>query len=243
MRNLIFVAALAVACSGAASAAPAKKTPAKKSSAPTVQKAAPAIYYDFKGIRLGMTRDEVKAIPLEAEGSGFDKSPITFWCSDMPMRQGQKLGGFYLSKAETALGVVECKYAQQSSLTSNDYVFLSEARVKVGDWMASNVSFSFLDGRLYKITIDGHKNMLGDVLEGLTAKFGQPTSKLDDTTQNKAGATFPHIERIWANRAATVKVEAPYTRIDNMNVLYLTADGTARVNAKDKELSPAASKM
>ena len=95
----------------------------------------------------------------------------------------------------------------------------------------------------YEINITAASDILGEVMDGLVAKFGKPDTEVNDTTQNKAGATFPHTEKTWSNPAATIVFESPYTRIDNMNVLYMEAEAAKRINAAEKAANPDSDKM
>jgi len=240
MRVLTAAAIMAIS-STVALAAPAKKpVHAKPSKA--------SVYFDFKGARLGMTLDEVKALsaptspPYSTGNSVSEYGPERFFCSTDTFSDGKRATGFYLSKVETALGVTECKYAREWKI-GRDYTTLDESRIPIGSFQTNDVSYKFMDGRLYEIEINGHTNLLSEVMDGLRAKFGPPDNVVNDTTQYKAGATFPHTEQTWANPAATITVESPWTKIDNMHVSYLTTEGAARIVAKEAELNPSTNKM
>jgi hypothetical protein len=239
--RLTIMAAIMADCATVALATPPKKSsPAKASK--------PSIYYDFKGARLGMTLAEVKALsapttpPYRTASSVAEYGTERFFCSTDTLSDGKKATGFYLSKVEEALGVVECKYAREWKI-GRDYTTLDESSIGIGSFQTSDVTYNFMDGRLYEISIGGHTNLLSDVIDGLTAKFGTPDKVVNDTTQNKAGATFPHTEQTWINPAATITVESPWTKIDNMHISFLTSEGAARLVAKEKELNPSATKM
>ena len=237
-RALLFVVLGSVSIS--AIAAPPKKAPPKVSK--------PSVYYDFKGARLGMTLAEVKALPAPTNppyrtGSSVSEyGPERLFCSTDTLSVGKRASSFYLSKVEEALAVVECKYAREWKI-GRDYTTLAELSIGIGSFQTSDVSYRFMDGRLYGISIGGHTNLLAEVIDGLTAKFGAPDKVVNDTTQNKAGATFPHTEQMWVNPVATITVESPWTKINNMHVSFLTTEAAARIVAKEKELNPSASKM
>lgn len=256
MKVIASVAAMAAAmmvCTPAmAQKKPAPRRPAAAPAKPAAKpapKAVPAVWYDFKGAKLGMTMDEWKAVepPLSTSASSAytarDEGPDRIWCSTDRFPDGKEITGtFFLSDAEKALGVVACKYAKLWTITKT-YTSLRSSYVKVGEYISDDVGYKFLDGKLYEINITGSKNLLGDIMDGLTAKFGEPTSKVDDTTQNKAGATFPHMERSWLNPVASIHLETPYTKIDNLNVTFWATDAITRIRAKKRELHPAADKM
>lgn len=217
----------------------------KAPSAATKAAPAPSVYYDFKGARLGMALSEWKALPAPVVESSYTskmEGPLQVWCTSDVGSDGKSLSGIgYPSKVEQSLGVVICRYGRLFS--SGSYRSVSPAIIKIGQLMATDVEYKFLDGRLYQIDITGSDGLLSEVMDGLTAKFGPPTSEINDTTQNRAGATFPHTVKVWTNPVATIRVESPWTRIDNLNVNYSDVAAIARVNAAEKAANPAADKM
>jgi len=242
-------AVLAATVTNGAWAAPARKAPAKATAkaAARAPEPTPSVLYDFKGARLGMTFAEFQAMPAPTNPvdswSSAKNQPERIICSGDTYPNGKPVDTVYVSKTEAALGIKSCKYARAYKLSFGDYWNTESSGINIGSWEVRDVTYDFLDGRLAKIEINSNKNLFSDVVDGLTAKFGPPTKRVDDTTQNKAGATFPHTELYWINPAATIYVETPFTKIDNMYVSYKTADYLARVNAKEQELNPSASKM
>lgn len=247
MKVIVLTAAIAGLLGSGAIAAPQKKAVARKAS-PAAAKAAPkapAVFYDFKGAKLGMTIAEWKALPFpgnpeNSKDYGSKSSPpIAPVCKGDP---GSDKMMAFVSDAEKASNVIVCQYGYEWKITDT-YTSFKSAYVSVGTHITDDVEYKFLDGKLYEINITGSNNLLSDVMDGLTAKFGAPTSVVNDTTQNKAGATFPHTEKTWSNPVASIHMETPYTKIDNMNVTYLAADATSRIVAAEKALHPSADKM
>ena len=236
------VAALILLGAAPLAAAPAKKANIK--AAPT-KAAKPPVYYDFKGARLGMTRAEWQALtpPVDPNSYvGSSEGPLKVFCTDTLGRDGKPVSGSgYLTDTEKSLGVVICRYGRL--FTVGNYSSVSPATVKIGQFGSSDVDFKFLGGRLYEVSITGHKNLFGDVMDGLKAKFGEPDLDVNDTTQNKAGATFPHTVKTWINPVASITVETPFTKIDDLNVLYLDAGAAKRISDAEKALHPDAEKM
>lgn len=236
MKDTFRLALALIVIASTAQAAPAKPrrpAPPPAAAAPSPVAAPtppPPVFYDFKGARLGMSLDDWNAATPPAlklfQGGGFVDS------SETPERVCNPASGAFASDEEKALGVIVCYYKLP------DRHFLP-----IGSMTADTVLYSFLDGKLYKIEVDAKSYALDEVMSGLTAKFGAPSSTVDDTTQNRAGATFPHHERIWANPAATVLVESPFDRIDSMAVIYETTEGQKRLEARRIAAHPAAEKM
>jgi hypothetical protein len=199
--------------------------------------------YDFKRARLGMSLEEWRALPVPAQDppsfSMIKNGPVRPICgTDAPDAYQFSAYG-----AERSAGVLVCGYAYQETIGSSSPSW-DAATIPIGKEHGTNeVRYKFLDGRLFEISVGGSTYLLSDIVDGLTAKWGQPDRTINDTTQNKAGATFPHTEQYWENPAATIHLESPYTRIDNLNVTYLTTAGAARLNAVEKALNPDTDKM
>lgn len=234
MRRAYFAATILALISSPGASAPPKKA------------AAPPVYYDFKGAKLGMTIDEWKAVPFP--GDLQDNKIFSLKGESIPVVQPVCQGDtgsdkllLFRSSAETAAGVVLCKYGYPRSIGT--YQTWSSAFLNVAGFGAQDVDFKFLEGRLYEINITLHSNALPHVLDGLVAKFGQPTSVINDTTQNRMGATFPHTVKSWINPVASIRLESPYSKIDDLNVRYIKLDALDRIIAAERAANPAAGKM
>jgi hypothetical protein len=250
MRGYLMSTAVAVALfgSGAANAQKAK-APVRKAAtvvATPVPKVVPSVFYDFKGARLGMTLEEWKALEMppmsDMSYASKTRGPMGRYCSTDKQPDGKPMTAFYTSTVEKSLGVVECAYGQFNQITSS-YVSFDEAYIKIGSFITDQVTYKFLDGKLYEINIGGSDNLLSEVMDGLTAKWGPPTSVINDTTQNRAGATFPHTVKVWLNPVASIRVESPWTKINNMNVTYSDLAALARISEADRKANPSADKM
>ena len=242
MKYVVIATALVLTTIGA-QAAPQKATKsaaAKPGAKPALKPQpapVPAVWYDFKGARLGMTMDEWRAVAPPALAMPVEAPPQII-CSNEPDNK-DKIGlHIYQSDDDRKIGVVECQY-----FVERQYIGLRSAYLKVGDGGSEDISYKFLDGKLYSIVILSSDNLLSGIVEGLNAKFGPPTSVVNDTTQNKAGATFPHAVKLWENPVAIIRLEAPYSKIDNMSVTYYTVEGLNKYSTAEKVLHPAADKM
>jgi hypothetical protein len=241
MKRLLFATFL-LACS-ASTAAPKQHSSAK----PAVSHAAPArpaVYYDFKGARLGMSLNEWRALSVPARvsniaGSSIQAGAVRSVCMGDP-DAGSSVFGFR-SNAETKANVVICGYSYPETIGT--YTSWMPASIPIGEFSASDVEYKFLDGALYEISITGNEALIDEVMSGLRAKWGEPTTVVNDTTQNKAGATFPHTVKTWVNPVALIRVEAPFTRIDNLNVTYDTTAGLAKITEIEKSQNPDINKM
>lgn len=204
-------------------------------------KAAPAVRYDFKGAKLGMTIEEWKAVEPPIDHSkpiSAGEGPDRIWCSTDRTPDGELAKNFVLSESEKALGVISCKYGRQF-LSGKTYMEIIPSEVKIGNGGSSDVEYNFLDGHLYEISITGRASLLNEMLDIIKSKFGLPTTEVNDMAKNKEGSTFPHATKIWANPIASITVETPYSKIDNLNVSFIAIDLASRILAKKRSLHPA----
>jgi hypothetical protein len=208
---------------------------------------AAAVYYDFKGARLGMSLAEWRALPVPAQSmeglagasSMIQVGAVEAHCSG---DAGAAAGAMdFRTPAEIKANVLVCRYAYPETIGSD--TMWMPASMPIGELHASDVEYKFLDRTLYEISVTGNSGLLMEVMSGLRAKWGEPTSVVNDTTQNKAGATFPHTVQSWANPVALIRVETPFSRIDDLNVSYETATGLARITSIEKVLNPDLDKM
>lgn len=242
MRSLFVIVSL-LACSSIVAAAPT----AKKTKAPVSRSTArPAVYYDFKGARLGMSLAEWRAMPIIAQNplasmplSSIRMGEVRAICAGDPGVDSSTMS--YRSSAEAKANVLICGYVFPETIGSS--TMWMPASIPIGELSASGVEYKFMDGRLYEISITGNAGLLGEVMSGLQAKWGNPTTIISDTTQNKAGATFPHTVKTWVNSVAIIRLETPFSRIDDLNVSYSTADGLEKIEAIEKAANPDINKM
>jgi hypothetical protein len=186
-------------------------TPAQP--APAV--AAPPVWYDFKGAKLGMTLADWKALPFP--GGGAPQAAAQ--CSDDPAAR------IYLSDTERRLGIVQCRYAAGEA----------QAKIPLGDrWATADYGFAFLDGKLFRITVRASLDAQTDVDEGLVAKWGKPTSETSGATQTEAGGSLTHKVKTWINPAASIVLQTPGDRLDELSVAYSDLGAVARLEAAEQ---------
>lgn len=234
MRTITVTAlAIAVICAPAAIAAP--KPRAVKAAKPSSK---PAVLYDFKGARLGMTVAEWRALTPPSEPPTYVSRPA---CAGEQFNGEPITASFYAGEAEKAANVLVCGYVYRgASGTSGSW---RRYPTPLGKVNAADVDYKFLDGRLYEINVTTNTDAAADVLDGLNTRWGKPTSVTKGTTQNKAGASFPHTIQIWSNRVASIQFEGPYTRINNLNITYATKAGSKKIDSIQEALHPSAEKM
>jgi hypothetical protein len=241
MRRFLAVAALFGVLATSADALPKKHAASPKQ---PVAAAEPTILYDFKGAKLGMTLEEWRALPSPAILGGAtvpesDRSrPV---CKYDPNNTGEYAAMYLSMKGDDAAHVVPCKYGFLHVIEGHN--MWTDAQIPIGDSMATDVEYRFVDGKLYQILVWVDTSALQNVMDGLTAKWGQPSSVVNDTVPNKLGMSLPHTIKIWQNPAASIRLETPFSRIDNLMVTYESAEGARKVQSILQSISPDADKM
>jgi len=243
MRNWILIAA---ACATSATAVPPKKPVARAASKPAA-KGAPAVWYDFHGAKLGMTIAEWKAmtppVRRDAAYSFQTVGDVVAICTNDGDPQTEH-SSFYSNKDEQAAGVVLCGYRIRARYDFDqakpDY---RPAEVMIGDRSTDYVIYKFLDGKLYEIVVSGPTSLVNDVLDGLVAKFGPPSSEINDTVHNKLGGTFDRARKRWFNPVASINFETPWSEIGDFGLVYSANGPTLRLENAKLAAHPYADKM
>lgn len=209
-------------------AAPVRKAAAKVApkAAPS-PKAVPSVLYDFKGVPLEISLDEFRT-RAHPDGNANARAICT---GEKIKRFSSMTEPFQVSiydDVEKSLGVVKCVWVASSEnkaayTYAGDVVSLTLAGSGYG---SNDYSFSFIrdpkDGvmRLYEIEAVSNRNAFDDVVQGLTGKWGAP-KLVNDTVQNKMGATFPQVTAIWSNPAATITTVDRWSKVDEMIILVV----------------------
>jgi hypothetical protein len=235
---------LALISSAAFAVQPAKKAETSKSREAAESREHPAVFYDFKGARLGMTLADWKTVPAPIRISPSDTYTYLPLCAGEPTaRLHQILEGAGTS-LEKAANVRICGYyGIKSPSGRSKFRDVVSASVPIGELSASNVYYKFLDDKLYEIVFTDDASLFGNVNDGLVAKWGEPTSVVESTIQNQAGATFPHVVKKWENPMAFIRVEMPSVRVSYLTVRYGTTEGAAKLTAIEEAINPDAEKM
>lgn len=179
-----------LAFSSAAIAAPPKKPAAKPPAGPP---------YAMSGVRLGITLDEFKALPIATDGGETEPLPA---CSNEPMPDEQiRLEGIL---SDTEAGVVTCQWFARSSYWSSKRYERQFIDLGTGK---GQPSFEFIsDGtayRLFRINFFANNQYHAGILDALTRNYGPPKT-LTESFQTRGGAVFPNTTSIWSNGRSTI---------------------------------------
>jgi len=211
--------------------------------------AAMAEPYDFKGARLGMTFEEWQAvsppIDLQSTNMGVDKKsePLRIWCSGtrLPITKTDSMPAVHVTLEEERAGVSTCRYGRMGRVFGRPS--LMGAWISVGDGITTDVTYKFLENRLYEIEIEGVIKLYPGIVEGLNARFGRPTDNENDTVTNGYGSDFPHTFKKWRRDDSVIELEAPYKKLSFMRVVFFSQNAHAKILAAQPKGPPATSKM
>ena len=179
--------------------------------------APPPDSYDFKGIRLGATIDELKAIKLDPAVEPGQH----FACAGDP----DFPASITLPPSNAKIGVVECSLVEK---IGRDWL---PASVKLTPELSAWMRVRAYRGRIYQIEL--HPDLVArfTVERSLRAKLGEPLEVSEDRVQTKTGETFPQRSLMWARGGQAVTMVAPDLQLQKMTVDYLDATASAAVDA------------
>lgn len=219
-------------------ACPVASTPV----APVVERAA------YRNSPLGISLDEWKALAFPGEIKTGDVTlPICTNLPNLPMRFSVSWT-LTLSPAEKEMGVVACSYWTDTAYKGAfgmKQIMTGQAYIPIGKtYVMPTPSYKFFDGKLYGINGVTRIEALADVVDGLTARYGQPTSSVDGEVQNKAGSYFKSKDLTWDLGRDIISVHAPGAgRIDQMEVKYIDKEVAHKLADENEKIDPSANKM
>jgi len=179
--------------------------------------------YDLRGIRLGMSLNEFRAIPFpDAHETNYNIKVI---CTNDP--EARLMFDLWVSSDDESLaGVVYCNFFGFRTLYAGVPPEWEEERLNVAT-IGSYMMFKFVpspdtlgDYNLYLITARTNVDNWDKYWRGYTGKYGPPKITSDEPIQNNAGATFDNITAIWDNGESTITLIKRFDRIDNTYAIY-----------------------
>ena len=203
----------------------------------------------YKNAILGMSLTDWRNIPfpeVPKAGNPLREQTVGI-CSSFPKWTSSAFP-LAISEVEKASGVVTCAYYTDykiagvffgsSTTTGRSVLSIGQSR------QMDSVDYYFYQDQLFRIVAAAELDAVGDVIEGLTARFGASTVTSKGSVQNKAGATFEKITAEWKVGPDTIILNAPGGgRVDKLTVTFLNQALAQQVLSEVEKLNPAASKM
>lgn len=179
--------------------------------APAATAAAPVALGPYA---IGMSLEEVRAVPLKAVGS----EEVTLSCT------GEKSPAVYTSDEMRAEGVVECTPARTIyTVSASTAIYFGTIILKP--------TLRFHQGRLYQIEIRPHTNWLTPYRDALRLKYGKPASEKVAEVSNAFGAKWPQLTSEWRFGTQSVTVIAPNYKRDEFSAVYTDEPVAGRIEA------------
>ena len=206
---------------------------APKESAPQSQ--GEATPFDFRGVRLGITVSEFKALPILDRDWDDRRAPKFVRCGPDDNRERAQLGVVSCEwRTADSQGRFETSAALQTGGTYVLMTHLLHFIAKPGD----------PEPRLFRMLFNSNAHAYGEIVDSLTTKFGKPKVADPALVQNQMGATFNSDTRMWDNGVSTVIAIERSGRIDRMALMYgLTSYEAFFEERKKAERGKAPSKL
>lgn len=187
--------------------------------------------FDFKGIQLGATLAQMRAISLpEHDGRA------RVFCTGDPAAHVITHHHIRPSAEEAAAGVVRCAFYRHPPHHS-DYTELASFRLGASDQFAQDYQFDFYpdpntgEHRLYRIYLRGNVRATPHVLLALRERFGPPRQEESALAQNNMGAEIEQTTTRWERADSSLRVVSPAGRTDRMRIFYTLTELAALADA------------
>jgi cell division protein FtsB len=107
----------------------------------------------------------------------------------------------------------------------------------LGDIPIDFLTWDYLDDKLVGFSVVAKSNVFDQFRDYLIERYGQPSSIITGTTQNRMGATFPRVILTWDTSDGPMVLENPSTNIDEI-ALGMTQTGLyEELDRRDKEIA------
>lgn len=172
-----------------------------------VGSAASAEPFDFKGIPLGITIDQFKAMPHpDGKNAAVRCGPEYEFRTITCEFKGEEFGS-------NALKMGGGRYVSYV----NGFEFAPDASGTL---------------RLYNTHAETNIAAVPDVLAALTQKFGVPKTTRG-TVRNGVGNSFPSVTHVWSRPDSEIRLEAPFSKTTDMNLSFTYKPIAARLKAME----------
>lgn len=190
---------------------------------PTVaEHAAPKDVYGFRNSWLGMDLPQYRAQRFPDSGWPNAKPVCS---SDSNVATGHILHTDQMRSA----GVVTCMY-MDAMLAAVGVSGLRPVPISLGNNAGAwDATYSFYQGKLYRIGFSTRDSASAGIVAGLTAKYGQPEQSQRSTVQNRLGASFERVTTFWSKGTQRIEVATPGDRLDTVKVEIFDIDLSALV--------------
>jgi hypothetical protein len=202
--------------------------------------------YDFQGARLGMTIQEWRALPLNMSSEPLDmvgyerEGEPQAWCEGDPKPKAKvkELPRPTKYQGEAELGVVACQYVVPVSVAS--IRMWKGMPMRVGKGSVSDVTYKFMDGKLYQIDVRG-PGLFSAAPDGLESRWGKATGGTSEDYVNGFGAVSRESKWNWKSGSNSIELIYPAGRRQAPILIYQDDAQAERVEAWRDAANPTVS--
>lgn len=173
----------------------------------------PAQPYAMRGVRLGLTLDEFKAVAIPTDRN---ETQTQVWCSDQPLPKGL----YFWRDAPKEMGtVVNCEWF---SLEPRSFSSLSNHWVMLGTGLGIP-SFRFVPSegawRLFEISITANNKYYPGIMDALQRNYGAGKTVIEPF-QTRAGQSYDNAITAWDNGTSSIRMEQRSEQLDRYTLTY-----------------------
>lgn len=155
--------------------------------------------FSMRGVELGITIDQFKAMPIPNDGDRYEDLQAP--CTNDESSLAKKIYG---SSEDQALGIVECQWFSKDTLVP--FVSASEHWIAIGQGKGQPI-FRFIESqgslRLFEITFFANNQYHPAILDALTRGYGAPQKKVEPFN-TKVGGEFSSLTSVWDNGPSAI---------------------------------------
>lgn len=189
----------------------------KKPETPTVAPSTIPASFDFKGLQLGVTEDELKAKFQD------------FSCRDPEDDRRRRM-------ADRICIADPSSSCRPNTWCEND----PEKPWSYGGIRAKYVTALFYEGKMHAISVSIQPDQFQGLVEALIVKYGQPSVSESEVLKTKIGANYENQKITWDSINSTLSASKFTTSIDNGTIRYFlksSLEEFARRKTQDRHKS------
>lgn len=191
------------------------------------KESAPPIYYDLRGIYLGMSIDDFRTAEPIAKKSQITRDYRYAEHNIFPACSGDAEGADWIRppRGTEEYGGKTCQWSY-FPLDPRGTRSAKKAEINLGGILTSDYSFQFIKSSsdnspvLYRIYVSIKESAFLTIKAALQEKFGAPTSTIATSVTTAMGVTMPSEIAVWDNPAASIKLVQRAQKIDESTLWY-----------------------
>ncbi|MBB3928368.1 hypothetical protein GGR43_004112 [Sphingobium jiangsuense] len=184
--------------------------PSPVMAAPAAPSLATAKPFAMRGVELGITLEEFRAIPVPADG----KSGTQVYCSNDVLPKGLH----YWQSTPPEMGyIVSCEWFAlypPSGLTNHFIDLGSGTGIPTFRFIIANGAW-----RLFQISVKANNQFYPAILDALKRNYGEGKSIIEPF-QTQAGQTYDNMITRWTNPVSSITLEQRYQHLERYLLTY-----------------------